>query len=466
MQPSVLPVLPFELRYAERRAISRDPRAQKQVADEQQFDGTVVQAIWQELSKYAKSLNERWMTAVEVETMLLAQGVTNPRLRGKICEVLDWDKTRRWHAVVICKQLEILLSDPERQDDFIVACFDRFDRPDPAKRQLDKQLLRSTELSPLEEAPATFRWIESIPPPPEAKQLLKSQTANPKLQKIMREYLGRLKALQDSQATFVLPDVVPSAAAAGGVGGGGAVRLKKRGKAPPHPTTMRAGATLRQLEPLKAMILMGAIGNEFMPYLTFDDFKVAFLNPRNSDWVATFLGIMFESVATFCTPPHGEPPLPPLPWMSRTLTAVPAAPFMADADVLLLTQLEQRGGPATDAVDKPATSRKRRGGEKDEQNKKKMASSSSRRKSSSSIRGEGADTGPPSSAASLLLAATSATGLAAASSSSRPSASASVAAAMAAGGAPTFLTSVGVPLPAIGAGDDASRASGRVVSFV
>ena len=120
--------VPWELSWEERRRLSRDPRIVKQVADEDQWERTVVSGLWKRLRVYCLPRHDWRMDKEAFAQFAAASGVRTKHFVDKLFEVFDHDNTGFINGLVLTKVLEIALTDPMLGERFARHCFDRFDR--------------------------------------------------------------------------------------------------------------------------------------------------------------------------------------------------------------------------------------------------------------------------------------------------------------------------------------------------
>lgn len=272
--------MPWEMTLEERRRASKDPRIRKQVADEDQWNGTVVQGVWRKIRQFAMPTKNWVMSPDDFRAMLNANGIEGRHMQEKLLVTFDPRKEGRYNGLVVCKIMEIALNPAGKFcEDFVRHCFNQFDR------------------------------------------------ANPHDEFLEREVLQRVK-LQN-----------PAELAAGGKKGSGSGGKRSGGSL---PLTMLSGATFDMVEGLKQCWDAGTIVTVRDTVITYGEFRHGFLDPINAAWVASFFTCFLEVAASKFAPPNGTLPLVPLRWLVTT-EPVDSSEEMADADVLLLREIEELG---------------------------------------------------------------------------------------------------------------------------
>ena len=117
---------------------------------------------------------------------------------------------------------------------------------------------------------------------------------------------------------------------------------KKKGKGTSLPLQTIAGATYDMIEGLKSCWEAGTMETVRDTVITYAEFKKGLLDPANSTWTACFFQCFIEVAASLYAPPAGHLPLVPLRWLVTT-EPVESPEEMADADVILLREIEELG---------------------------------------------------------------------------------------------------------------------------
>lgn len=138
--------MPWEMTFEERKKTSHDPRIMKQVADEAQWSNTIVVELWKKLRKHALPHKHWLLTYDEVGALLRDNGLASAYLCAKLCAMFDAKKEGFLHGLILCKVLELALTTPEHQSNFIRHCFNRFDRP-AGVDHLSLDMIRHCELA-------------------------------------------------------------------------------------------------------------------------------------------------------------------------------------------------------------------------------------------------------------------------------------------------------------------------------
>ena len=121
--------MPWEMTVEMRKRQSKDPRIQKQVADEAQWDNTIVSGVWQSIRKVAKPAKDFVMDREEMLQLLTSCGICSVHLSNKLLATLDPKKKACYNGLVLCKLIEMSLLSPKTQDAFVRHAFNKFDRP-------------------------------------------------------------------------------------------------------------------------------------------------------------------------------------------------------------------------------------------------------------------------------------------------------------------------------------------------
>lgn len=145
-KPQPPPPMPWELSFDERKRISHDPKFMKQVADEAQWKDSIVAGIWQRIRRHSLPHKAWLMTHEEMTALLNENGITSSHLSKKLCAIFDAKKEMTINGLIVCKVVEISLTNQRYQANFLRHCFDKFDRP-PCTEEIDLDIIRTVQLA-------------------------------------------------------------------------------------------------------------------------------------------------------------------------------------------------------------------------------------------------------------------------------------------------------------------------------
>lgn len=122
--------MPWEMKFAERKKLSKDPRMVKHTADAAQWDGTIVGGIWKHIEKHALAINDWMMNAEQFAGLMRSWNINSEHLQRKLREMIGYNADGNVNGLVVCKYLELLLTSPQYKDIIAAHCYNLFDRPD------------------------------------------------------------------------------------------------------------------------------------------------------------------------------------------------------------------------------------------------------------------------------------------------------------------------------------------------
>eukprot|EP00744_Colponema_vietnamica_P012986 GILI01018217.1.p1 GENE.GILI01018217.1~~GILI01018217.1.p1 ORF type:complete len:477 (-),score=54.10 GILI01018217.1:52-1461(-) len=276
-------------------------------------------------------------------------------------------RKKQYNGIILCKYLELGVTTRPYSDLFIQHCFDQFDRPLGSVRLSKDLILRSTIKAPQVkkkkgQSPVEGQRSTSNTPP---------RTSTPRRGKSK----GPVK--MGSGATYQMIEPLKLLIERGEFDVSTKSRLpplsvpKQEDKGMPlavghsphfaHETLQSMNKQYSTTTPIVGDNADGELPPNARPIgpddITFEMFRSAFLDPRNSEWAATFTLPLLEcSLKYFCAP-AGELPLVSLKWL-KEISAVPVSEVQYDADAALLKEIEDLGH------DPWAQPKKKRGGRK------------------------------------------------------------------------------------------------------
>eukprot|EP01060_Flectonema_neradi_P018522 TRINITY_DN25393_c0_g1_i1.p1 TRINITY_DN25393_c0_g1~~TRINITY_DN25393_c0_g1_i1.p1 ORF type:complete len:302 (+),score=50.50 TRINITY_DN25393_c0_g1_i1:33-908(+) len=116
----------WELSYENRRRIAKDPRIQKQLQDDEQFEGMNIENIWCKLKEHTG--DNREMTHADFGQFLRLNQLTSDHLIRKLTKIFDKDNNGTINSILLCRYLHIIVNDPA-EPLFCETAFECYDRP-------------------------------------------------------------------------------------------------------------------------------------------------------------------------------------------------------------------------------------------------------------------------------------------------------------------------------------------------
>ena len=293
-----MPKMPWEMSLDERRRTSKDPRIAKQVADEDQWNGTVVQGLWKKFRPYSTPQND-WIISRDAfsEYLRASVGLESEYLVQHLHSIFDPREEKQYNGLVLCKMFQIALTTQPTQDQILSHCFDKFDRP-IGSNILSKKMIMGCTLQ-------SRAGVD------------KKKNKNPSKKK------GGASVIPFTMCSGADYDCVE-----------GLKRILRRSEKEMMTTSQQA---VDSSPPCGAATRSGTDDD-----ISFDQFKMMCLDPQNGDWVSTFQLALFECAAKYFCPPCGKLPLVALRWLN-TITPIPLSDEIYDADIVLLREIEVLG---------------------------------------------------------------------------------------------------------------------------
>jgi len=233
-RPDVPTTFIWEKSFEERRELSADPRLSKTREDERQWEGTMVQHMFQTITAFAPSQKDWLMDKSQWVAMLTSVGVTGSHQQERLRKRFDPKRTNFINALIVTKVLHQILTEPSPyQETFYFHCFSLFDRP----------------------------WKEETI---DKATLLKAVLADP------RELATKTKGKKSAASALPLRMVA------------GATYFQVEG--------LKACISKAQVQPFAGQ-------DATRPTLTLEDFTGMMKDPSNSEWAASFLGPIFDCMS-------------------------------------------------------------------------------------------------------------------------------------------------------------------------
>ena len=115
----------WEMPYENRRRLAKDPSIQKQLQDDEQFEGMNIEFIWKRLKEH--TTDNREMTHSDFGQFLKVNQLTSEHLIKKLTKIFDKDNTGTINSILLCRYLHIIINDPS-EELFCVTAYDCYDR--------------------------------------------------------------------------------------------------------------------------------------------------------------------------------------------------------------------------------------------------------------------------------------------------------------------------------------------------
>lgn len=271
-------------------------------------------------------------------------------------------RSKRYNAIILCKYLELGITTRPYSDLFIQHCFDQFDRPLGTVRLSKTMIFQSNIKTPVvgkkskgSAIPKSSSTNSASPPsspntPRKGKKSkgplkMGSGATYPMIEPLKRLIeMGEFDITQPSRnPTAKLPainDIIKKVSDRPLAMGHSPTFIKEELQAmkknydtlpPPEPQSSLEGTSAQTNSlPITA------------DDITYEMFRAAFLDPRNSEWVAAFTLPLLECCLKYFSPPAGALPLVSLKWL-KDISAVPVSEVQHDADSALLREIEELG---------------------------------------------------------------------------------------------------------------------------